>query len=93
MAMTTFKIGDIVEATTRIRRQDGGAELNPGAQAVVCGVWQEKPGGPAVIDIDCCETHFRFINIVCGDNPPLKPVIPSRRYTCARCGAKARSKS
>lgn len=76
--MTTFNVGDIVEATTKIWRYDNRAELHPGDIARVRDVWQASPESPQIVGLDI-EGKLPIGDIVCYETGPLCLVLAHRR--------------
>lgn len=71
---TKFKVGDIVEATAKIWRRDGGSELQPGDQAKVREVWQTTPDSPQIIGLEI-KGKKPMSDIVCFEGVPLRIVF------------------
>ena len=85
-----FRVGDIVEATSKIWRKDGRTELQPGDKATVSSVWQTNPDSPQIICLDI-KGKLPMGDIVCFENVPLRLVHSSNEGGCAASGAKPRS--
>lgn len=66
-----FKVGDIVEATSRIVRVDRLADLKPGEKAKVFRIYQKDSESPQIIDL-IKKDNWVFIDIVCFDDVPLR---------------------
>lgn len=68
-----FKVGDTVEATAKIWRQDGRFELLPGDRATICRVFQTTPDSPQIVDLAVKDRLFMG-DIVCFEHVPLRIV-------------------
>lgn len=78
---TTFKVGDIVEATAKIRRRDGGSELKPFDRATVRSVWQTTSESPQIIGLEI-NGKLPMGDIVCFENVPLRLIYsPNDKLT------------
>ena len=82
-----FRVGDIVEATSKIWRKDGRTELQPGDKATVSSVWQTNPDSPQIICLDI-KGKLPMGDIVCFENVPLRLVHSSNGPGSAAAGAK-----
>lgn len=70
--MRTFKIGDIVEATTEIVRKDKRSRLIKGEQVKISSVWQNEESQIVGIEITGKKP---MMDIVClDDKNPLRHV-------------------
>ena len=66
-----LKVGDIVEATDKIWRQDNRSILEKGYLARVSRVSQNNPESPQIIGLNI-QGQFPMMDIVCFHDVPLR---------------------
>lgn len=68
-----FKVGDVVEATVGISRQDHRSHLDPGERATISQIWQTSEEDPQIVGV-VIDGRLPMRDIVCRGNIPFRLV-------------------